>query len=263
VYKVNLENFEGPLDLLLFLIRRDEIDIYDIPISRLTHEYLEYISQLEEKNLAVAGEFLVMAAQLMLIKSRMLLPPLQDPESEQEISEDPRAELVQRLLEYKQFKEAAFKLHEKESLQREVFGRLGVADNLDSKSLNLDDEQNLDVNLFDLLKAFQRVLNEMPVEKFREIDREEVTVVQKINEILDLLEQRGDILFQQIFENSSSKVAVIVTFLAMLELAKMKTVQIRQSNIFGQIRIYRSSQYETDNLKTLRENENLADSEEL
>jgi segregation and condensation protein A len=239
--KVNLEVFEGPLDLLLFLIRKSEIDIHDIPIAKLTQEYVATLDQMEELDLNVAGEFLVMAAQLMVIKSRMMLPVPETAAGELGEAEDPRSELVARLLEYQQFKEAAHGLGEKELLQRDVFGRMGVeaeARKAAEKAAQ-DEEGSLEVNLFDLLRAFQRVLDELPDNVIREIEREEITVVQKINEILDMLEAKEFILFHEAFARGKTKVSVLATFLAMLELAKMRSVLIRQPALFSEIHIYK------------------------
>ena len=238
MYKVNLEVFEGPLDLLLFLIRKNEIDIQNIPIARLTQEYIEYLNLMEDLDLNVAGEFLVMAAHLMLIKSRMLLPSAPESGEDGEI-EDPRSELVARLLEYKQFKEAAHSLQNLEGMQREIFGRLGAHEAMKPSAEFLEEEQDLEVNLFDLLKAFQRILDELPENAVREIEREEVSTVQKINEILDMLEGVESISFYEAFKNAKDKTTVVTVFLAMLELARMKSVSIRQAQSFGEIRIYK------------------------
>jgi segregation and condensation protein A len=240
VYKVNLEVFEGPLDLLLFLIRKNEIDIHDIPISRLTQEYIETVSLMEKLDLNLAGEFLVMAAHLMLIKSRMLLPPAPTVEGEAE-AEDPRSELVMRLLEYKQFKEAAQDLHLREAQQRDVFGRLGTQDAMrgEMEAAAALDEPDLEVNLFDLLKAFQRVLEELPETTVRELEREEVSVVQKMNEILDLLEQNESISFFEAFKDAKDRSTLMTTFLGMLELTRIKSIAIRQAQLFGEIRLYK------------------------
>ena len=238
--KVNLEVFEGPLDLLLFLIRKSEIDIHDIPIADLTRDYVATLESMERLDLNVAGDFLVMAAQLMVIKSRMLLPA-QDEAVEEGEAEDPRSELVARLLEYKQFKEVAQGLGSRELLQRELYGRMGVeAEARKAAELAAADEETaLDVNLIDLLRAFQRILDELPDEVVREIQREEVSVVQKMNEILDLLEGRESLLFHEAFAVGKTKVAVLATFLGMLELSRIKSILIRQAALFGEIRLYK------------------------
>ena len=238
MYKVNLEVFEGPLDLLLFLIRKNEIDIQNIPIANLTQEYIEYLNLIEDLDLNVAGEFLVMAAHLMLIKSRMLLPVTAEAAEEGEL-EDPRSELVARLLEYKQFKEAAHSLQNLEGLQRDIFGRLGAQEAMKPSAEFLEEESDLEVNLFDLLKAFQRILEELPENAVREIEREEVSTVQKMNEILDMLESVESISFFEAFKNAKDKVTIVSTFLGMLELARMKSISIRQAQNFGEIRIYK------------------------
>ncbi|MES2202570.1 MAG: segregation/condensation protein A [candidate division FCPU426 bacterium] len=242
MYKVNLEIFEGPLDLLLFLIRKNEIDINDIPISRLTQEYVDAINQMENLDLNVAGEFLVMAAHLMLIKSRMMLPMTAAAEGEEGVDGgDPRSELVARLLEYKQFKEAAGDLHKRELMQREVFGRLGAQEAMrpDLDLAAAAAENDLEVNLFDLLKAFQRILDELPENTIREIEREEVSVVQKMNEILDLLDQNESVSFFEAFRSAKDRATLMATFLGMLELARLKSIAIRQAQLFGEIRIYK------------------------
>jgi segregation and condensation protein A len=240
LYKVNLEVFEGPLDLLLFLIRKNEIDINDIPISKLTQDYVDTVQQMQDMDLNIAGEFLVMAAHLMLIKSRMLLPV--NPEAVEEgEAEDPRSELVARLLEYKQFKEAAQSLQGMEGIQREIFGRLGAQEAMRPSQEFLEEEPDLELNLFDLLKAFQRVLDELPENTVREIEREEVSVVQKMNEILDLLEGSESISFFDAFRAAKDKSTLLATFLGMLELARLKSISIRQAQLFGEIRLYKKA----------------------
>jgi segregation and condensation protein A len=189
----------------------------------------------------VAGEFLVMAAQLMVIKSKMLLPTPESGSGEEGEAEDPRSELVARLLEYKQFKEAAASLGQRELLQREVFGRMGVerVAKADAEKFALEEDGALDVNLFDLLRAFQRILDELPENQVREISREEVSVVQKMNEILDSLETKEFILFNEVFRGLKQRSHLLATFLGMLELAKLRSVSIRQALLFGEIRIYK------------------------
>lgn len=240
--KVNLAIFEGPLDLLLFLIKKSEIDINDIPIAKLTQEYLAAMDEISaDLDLNVAGEFLVMAAQLMVIKSKMLLPAPETAAGEDGDAEDPRSELVARLLEYKQFKEAAADLGAREMLQREVFGRMGVesAARQAAEKAALDEDGALDVNLFDLLRAFQRILDELPETQVREIGREEVSVVQKMNEILDILETKEFLLFHEAFKGALNRPNILATFLGMLELAKLRSVALRQAALFGDIRIYK------------------------
>ena len=240
MYKVDLEVFEGPFDLLLYLIKKSEVDIRDIPIAKITQEYLDVLEKMREMDFNVAGEFLVMAAQLLLIKSRMLLPVDATGAEGEALEEDPRAELVRQLLEYRRFKEAAFNLQEMETRQRDVFTRFFPDTGLEKEPVS-PDEVPLEVNLYDLLKAFEKVLAELPAETVREMEREEVHVAQKMNEILDLLEARESVSFFEAFASSTTKVAIVATFLAMLELARIKSVKIRQAQRFGEIRLYRSS----------------------
>lgn len=240
MYKVSLDIFDGPFDLLLYLIKKNEVSIEDIPISAITTEYLEALQGIEQMDFNVAGEFLVMAAQLMLIKSRMLLPPEAQAGELVPGQEDPRAELVRQLLEYRRFKEASESLRDMEGRQRDVFSR--PPDPLAAAGVEADAtaaEAPLEVTLFELLKAFRRILDELPETRVNELEREEVPVVQKINEILDLLETNESISFFEIFQSSRTKIAVVATFLAMLELAKMKSISLRQAQLFGEIRLYR------------------------
>jgi segregation and condensation protein A len=251
--KVNLAIFEGPLDLLLFLIKKSEIDINDIPIAKLTREYLAALDEMQDSlDLNVAGEFLVMAAQLMVIKSKMLLPAPETGSGEDGEAEDPRSELVARLLEYKQFKEAAASLGQRELMQREVFGRMGVERiaKQDAEKNALEEDGALDVNLFDLLRAFQRILDELPETQVREIGRDEVSVVQKMNEILDSLETKEFIIFQELFRGIRARPHLLATFLGMLELAKLRSVALRQAALFGDIRIYKRQDQEAGPAET-------------
>jgi segregation and condensation protein A len=227
-YNVHLEIFEGPLDLLLYLIRKNDLDIYDIPISQITAEYLEYLDLMKELNLDFASEFLVMAATLMQIKSRMLLPSENTVEDEEEI--DPRAELVARLLEYEKYKEAGKILSQKELNEQGVFYRFNPVLN--------ENDFVIDATLFDLIESFRKVFNELPKE-VKEIVYEEIPIEQKIREILDLLEGRKYINFTEILKKETTRMGLIVVFLAMLELIRLKQIVARQSKLFGEIRIYR------------------------
>lgn len=237
MYKVNLDVFEGPFDLLLHLIKKNEVDILDIPIAPITAEYLQVLEQMRETDVNMAGEFLIMAAQLLWIKSRMLLPP--DPvEGVEAGEEDPRAELVRQLLEYRQYKEAAEEMQRMELKQRDVFTRFSPDTTRDLSALSTENIP-LEVNLYDLLKAFEKILANLPEETVREIEREEVSVVQKMNEILDLLENQDSIAFFEAFANLTTKTAVIATFLAILELSRLRSVRVRQAQRFGEIRLYK------------------------
>lgn len=228
-YHVKLEAYEGPLDLLLYLIKKDEVDIWDIPTAQITEEYLEYINMMKLLDLDVIGEFLVMASTLMKIKSRMLLP--QEEGIEEEI-EDPRSELVEQLLEYEMYKERAKSLAGKEEAQSKLFTR---------PSVEIPSSQpTFEASLFDLLAAFRNVLKEKAPEIVREIEPFKFTLEEKVEEILKRLEKKDKISFSLLFKECLSKGELIVTFLALLELIKQKRVRIRQPKLFGEIAVYRA-----------------------
>ena len=228
-YRVKLEVFEGPLDLLLHLIKKNELDVFNIPIAQITADYLNYIKLFRRLNLDFAGEFLVMASTLINIKSRMLLPSVETAEEEE--PEDPRAELAARLMEYQKFKEAANILKEREAIQRNIYGRLPIVPQ--------DEDYTIEATLFDLLDAFQRMAFRVEKE-VREIIQEDLRVEDRIREILDLLENRRFINFGTIFSGQRTKRLLIVTFLALLELIRLRMVFARQAKPFGDIRIYRA-----------------------
>ena len=236
-YKISLEVFEGPLDLLLYLIRRDELDIYDIPIERVTAQYLEYLSMMRMLDLNIAGEFLVMAATLMMIKSRMLLP-VEERRIEEESADDwvdPRLDLVRQLIEYKKFKDAASHLLELEVLQSEVFGAGGDAPLADAPATS---EQLLgDIGLFDLLTAFQEMLKRAPVEPLGHLEPILWAVPDKMENILNLTRRQGSVGFSKLFQSDSPRGEIIVTFLALLELLRLRQVTIKQSAAFLEIMI--------------------------
>lgn len=235
-YKVKLEVFEGPLDLLLYLIKKDEIDIYDIPVSKVTDQYLEYLEFMKLLDLNIAGEFLVMAATLMQIKSRMLLPPAEKPEEEIE-EQDPRAELVKRLLEYKKFKEAAGLLYTKETMQKDVFAR-----RTDKEVFRDESEQYFEASLFDLISAFNKVLKEIPRELFYKVIKDEFTVEEKMHDIFHTLVKNETIKFKDLFKDAKNKSEIITTFLALLELIRLREVLVTQSRVFGNIKIERNKE---------------------
>ena len=229
-YKIRLEIFEGPLDLLLYLIKKEELDIYDIPITRITEQYLEYLNLMELLDLEIAGDFLVMAATLMQIKSKMLLPP--DPEGVETEELDPRAELVRRLLEYKAFKEAAEDLRGFEAGRSGIFSRFGVEPEIDGS-----DSAFIEVSLFDLIQAFSKVLKGLPKETFHEVVKDEFTVAEKIVDIQERLKRQSKIYFSSLFKEAKHKSEVITIFLAVLELIKQKQISTRQDDYFGEIEI--------------------------
>ena len=237
-YKVKLEMFEGPLDLLLHLIKKEEIEICDISISKITEQYLEYLEIMKLLDLSIAGEFLVMAATLMHIKSKMLLP---QPETEEELEEeDPRAELVKKLLEYKTFKEAAGELYQKETRQRDYFAR-GVS--IPSADLEKDKEEDyFEASMFDLITAFTKVMKEIPKKLFHEVIKDEFTVEEKIHDIFHLLVKTPILSFSALFNKARSKMEIIATFLALLELIRLKEIIVKQSKTFGDIVIERNKE---------------------
>lgn len=233
-YHVKLDVFEGPLDLLLYLIKKDQIDIYDIPMARITKAYLEYIEVMKLLDLNVVGEFLVMAATLIKIKSRMLLPPEEVEEIEEEI-EDPRAELVMKLLEYQKYKEAASHLEGMETEQRKLFVR--------PLSGDLKDEAwpgGLGVGLFDLLTSFKDILARVKEEEFHEIRPRTVTLQEKMAHILRVLRGESRVGFTTLFDGGLGKLDLIVTFMALLELIRLREVTFRQPRPFGEILVARA-----------------------
>ena len=236
-YKLKLEIFEGPLDLLLYLIKKDDIDIHDIPISQITEQYMQYISMMKMLDLDVVGDFLVMAATLMQIKSRMLLPP--DPNEQPEEELDPRDELARRLLEYKKFKEIAEALKKKETLQQDFFGR-----NIDPGALQQLREESREIyyeaSLFDLISALSEALKKAPEEVIHEIITEEFTVEKKLHDILHLLLKESPIRLHDLFERARTKIEIIVTFLAVLELIRLKELIAVQKGVFGEIEVMRN-----------------------
>ena len=238
-YKIRLEIFEGPLDLLLYLIKKDELDIYNIPITSVTEQYLEYLNLMEEMDLDIAGDFLVMAATLMHIKSKMLLPP--DP-TEQAEELDPRAELVRRLLEYKAFKEAASELRGFEDHRSGVFSRMGVIPEIEG-----DDSPFVEVSLFDLISAFNKILKGLPKDGFHEITKDEFTIAEKVHDIFHRLTRHATIRFSALFKESKNKFEAITIFLAVLELVRLKEVSVLQPDEFGEIEISRN----TKNLQSI------------
>jgi segregation and condensation protein A len=233
-YNVRLDVFEGPLDLLLYLIRKEEIDIYDIPIARITEQYLHYLDMMRLLDLNFAGEFLAVAATLVYIKSRMLLPPEERTEEEEEPVEDPRAELVRQLVEYKQFKDVSTDLQEMETEHQSTFRRHDTSvpfPEAVERPLN-------DVSMLDLLSAFSQALERAAKRKgIHEIAEEEVSVFEQIEMILARLRKAREILFQTLFPEGASRARIVATFLALLELIRTRKVLAVQEQPFAEIRI--------------------------
>jgi segregation and condensation protein A len=236
-YKVRLEIFEGPLDLLLYLVKKNHFNIYDIPVAKVTEQYLEYINLMQFLDLNIAGEFLVMAATLMQIKSKMLLPAEQTQEQEEE--EDPRQELVRRLLEYEKFKEIAESLRQKEAAQQEVFKRPKPQG---TGEISGTEEAYFEASIFDLINAFTRVLKEVPKDIFYEVIKDEFTIEEKIHNILHALLVSASLSVSKLFSEAKNKIEIIVTFLAILELIRMKEIIIFQKELFSEIEITRNKE---------------------
>ena len=236
-YKVKLEVFEGPLDLLLYLIKRDEVDIYDISIERITKQYLSYIEAFQVLNIELAGEFIVMAANLLYIKSRTLLPVDQQMAEEDAEEEDPRWELIRQLIEYKKFKEAAALLRDQETKQENLFARVPVTPDLAPVENILVDE----VGIFDLIHAFQKILKrlEKKPENLAEIFAENFTVSDKIEHVLRITQYGVPVRFEELFADAAGRTEIVVTFLAMLELIRLKQLRVRQEGLCGEIWIDR------------------------
>jgi len=226
-YRVKLEIFEGPLDLLLYLIKKDEIDIYDIPIAHITEQYLEYLRLMDQLDIALAGDFLVMASTLIYIKSKMLLPPETKIDGEEELNEDPRAELVERLLEYEKFKSAANMLYSRGEIEAACYTRGAIE----------SDRNNAEVSatVLDLLRVFREVLKRAESAVEMEIHRDEITMAEKLDQIERLLADREEINVREMFEMARSRRELILTFLAFLELVKEMKISLVQRELFGEI----------------------------
>lgn len=234
-YKVQLEVFEGPLDLLLYLIKKDEVDIYDIPIERITSQYMEYLELMRMLDLAIAGDFLVMAATLMMIKSRMLLPVDERSGDEEDEEEDPRWDLVKQLVTYKKFKDAALHLEELEEVRTDVFTR-------ESEDVQLGRDADAvlhDVSIFDLISAFNKALSRVPQENLSEIFSERFTVGEKVDLLMDLIRREPRVKVSRLFEDMQSRQEIVCTFLAMLELIKLNHIRAVQESAFGEIEVVR------------------------
>ncbi len=235
-YKVKLEIFEGPLDLLLYLIKKDEVDVYDISIERITKQYLEYVQAFKMLNLDLASEFMLMAATLMYIKSRTLLPKNVQPPEDEEDEEDPRWELIRQLIEYKKFKDAAGFLSIKELEQSQFF----AAHPEPAKRPVTEQPQEVEVSIFDLIRAFRKVLKRFEDENtFGEIHDERFTVGDKIDFLLQSIVEGDSVPFEDLFADAASRSEVIVTFLAILELMKMNQFMVRQIDLLGDIVVIR------------------------
>src|SRR2546429_439714 len=223
--QITLGEFEGPLDLLLYLIRQEQINIYDIPVARITDEYLRYLNLMQELDLTVAGDFLVMAAQLIELKSRMLLP--RDPLAEEEDLADPRTELVNRLLEHEKFKAASQMLWSRATVEQAVFTRAELETDKNNPEVA--------VGLFDLLTVFQKILARHKEEVLLEIEREEVSMAEMIERLRNMIRSAGELNLIEFFERAQSRRELVVAFLSVLELVRLSEISLVQRETFGEI----------------------------
>lgn len=242
-YKVKFEVFEGPLDLLLYLIKKEEVDIWDINLTKLATEFLEYIELMKMLDLDIAGEFLVMAATLMYIKSRELLPKDQrvSPDGEED-EDDPRFELIRRLIEYKKFKDAAAGLQKMEAEQEHIYPRLGIRAEIEPAPLIRRQE----ASIFDLLAALNNIIKRLSqTSQIQEIEDDPWTLTDKIEFIIEQLSVKEVVRFSELFQKTTSRPEIVTTFLALLELIRLKQVVAYQTEDFGEIEIYRAVIVET------------------
>ena len=233
-YEVILESFEGPLDLLYHLIEKEKVDIYDIPISEITDQYIEHINAMKEFDLEVTSEFLIMASTLIEIKSKMLLPKVKKEELEDEDGLDPREELVRKLIEYKKYKEASLELKDREDTYKKIYYKAREEIEYYEEELDLEG-----VDLSKLMQLYESILERgldisQDIE-FEEIKRDELTIEESIRDILYVLKLKGEIKFEELFEVDSTKSVIVTTFLAILELIKQKSISIKQTDNFSEI----------------------------
>ena len=236
-YRVDLAVFQGPLDLLLYLIKKEEVDIYDIPIARITRQYLKYIEMMTSLNLEIAGEFILMAATLIRIKTRLLLP--RDEENPEEA--DPREELIMALLEYKKYKEAGEVLRDRVQVEETKYVPSQPVEKVEGR-VDLEPV----TTLYDLLAAFRDVIANKKEESFHEVNAEEVHIEDRIKHVLMVLRNAEFATFRDLFTDIPTKVVAVVTFIALLELVRSHRIAIYQSNPFAELRVYRGQAYNAD-----------------
>jgi segregation and condensation protein A len=232
-YEIKLDVFEGPLDLLLYLIKKNEIDIYNIPIALITEQYLDYLDMMRTLNLDLAGEYLILASTLLHIKSKMLLP-VREEDGEDEEDVDPRVELVKQLLEYQRYKEAASQLEKRPLLNRDIFTRGCL---VDAASGHENHEMSLELNVFDLVEAFHKIISTLDKRDFLEIDVEKMSLTDRINDIMERLAEKTNITFVELVGEQGSRKVLLYTFLAILELMRLRVIRVYQAHAFGVIRI--------------------------
>ena len=259
MYKIKLPVFEGPFDLLLYLIRKHEIDIYDIPIAQITKQYLEYLELIQLLDLEIAGEFIEMIATLMLIKARMLLPNPEDLSDEE--LEDPRRGLVMQLLEYKRYKEAAENLQEFQEDQRKLFPRHTEQIRKTFDRPEEEEDFEIDATLFDLLTAFKRALDNMPKITVHQVKVLKITLEDQVKFLINQFalqpgkEGKKHILFSDLFKHLKNKITLIVTFMAILDLIRLRLLNARQGSAFDEIRLVSTPGLTLENYLTFRRKE--------
>ncbi len=237
MYKIKLQDFEGPFDLLLFFVKRDELDIYDIPIARITKEFLDYIQIIRMLDLDIAGEFIVMASTLMQIKARMLLPT---DGTEEEEEEDPRAELVRRLLEYKRYKEMSYKFSRLEAKHMHHRYRTNFVHDERDGDTEEDEAILRNVTLFDLISAFKRAIEKMPRIRHHSVERVPVSIEDQMNLIMESLDAAGEIGFFSLV-SSMKKIEIVVTFIAILEMMRSNMISLQQHTPYDDFIIKKAS----------------------
>ncbi|MDD4091415.1 MAG: segregation/condensation protein A [Smithellaceae bacterium] len=235
-YAIKLDIFEGPLDLLLYLIKKNQIDIYNIPIALITRQYLDYLNLIKSLNLDLAGEYLVMASTLIHIKSRLLLPVPDEP-SPEELEDDPRSELVRQLLEHQAFKEAADLLTQRPILERDVFKRAAALPEEKHPS-GAEDEELVEASIFELIEAFHQIVSRLDQKELLEIDLEKLSLSDIINDVMERLTREKNLTFDELLGEKRERRRIVYTFLALLELIRLKMIKAYQTAAFGVIRIF-------------------------
>jgi len=235
-YAIKLDIFEGPLDLHLYLIKKNQIDIYNIPIALITRQYLDYLNLIKSLNLDLAGEYLVMASTLIHIKSRLLLPVPEEP-SPEELEDDPRSELVRQLLEHQAFKEAADLLTRRPILERDVFKRAAALPE-EKRSSGAEEEELVEASIFELIEAFHQIVSRLDQKELLEIDLEKLSLSDIINDVMERLTREKNLTFDELLGEKRERRRIVYTFLALLELIKLKMIKAYQTAAFGVIRIF-------------------------
>jgi len=244
VLRLHLQNFEGPFEVLLYLIKAQEIDIFDIPINTITDQYLRFLDMMREQNLDVVGDFIVMAATLIQIKSKMLLPADMDPDDEEIEEEDPRLELVEKLLEYRKYREVMERLQRLEEIRANWFARTVKA-----QVERVEEEEELvDLSVYDLIQAFRGVLRFFSDGLSHTVIGETASVDEKIAQIEELLLRRGSVAWVDLFKSCKSRVELVCSFLAILELCRMGKIRAHQQKAFGDIRVFPASSEPSDDV---------------